>query len=246
MESTSNTPTFANISSASRLAESNLAASLILNTETNSEDQPPSNAEEEQKKRKRGRNWTWQENYAFLKTVHKEGKNWGKILSLLHDLNLCTDIKNHNKLREHYNTLHDGKSLLNKPYLTPKFSPKKGDSPETTQRKEQEHSHSHQLIHEEREQLAEWMRRIEDRELGKSAGSRVSEEDLRKDMHEKKMERKRIKMQERKIRDKMINSLDIACSSIPKMLDMQEKLLDLYRERFEWEKQKNLDKNDNQ
>jgi len=90
----------------------------------------------------------------MLKIMLEEGKNWEKVLQLLHQEHCATHIPlcdATDKLRSHYNNFNSAKSLLKKPYhaLAFKLSKKERDSLTAMEIKErggEERSELHFLV----------------------------------------------------------------------------------------------------
>lgn len=66
--------------------------------------------------RTRGKNWEWSDSFELIHLVHKEGKNWEKVLIIMHDEHRLTSTNDSQKLRTHFNTLNGKNSHLFKDY----------------------------------------------------------------------------------------------------------------------------------
>lgn len=154
----------------------------------------------------RGKNITWPESFALLQLMTKEGKNWGKLLELLHGQHLFTHIpkEEKDKLRIHYNSLKGKKSTLWKAYTTPKFTPTPGSTPAQQQAQLQQHSSKHGAAAKERELARKWVKQIEDREVLVTSDQQKTEEEIRKEMKEKGEERRQIREERLEQAEKMV------------------------------------------
>lgn len=143
-------------------------------------------------KEPRSKNWSWEDSYELLRIAAKEGKNWAKILQILHSRHICTDITDHAKLRARYHTLNGKASFLRKPYTAPKFQvPAKNCSPEEKRKKEEEHAAKHELIRKEHEAALLLIAEIEAREeLATTNEAPPTEEEIKTKMVEKAEDRR--------------------------------------------------------
>lgn len=54
--------------------------------------------EQNTRKRTRNQNWEWDDIFTFISIVNKEGKNWLKVLNIMHSQHQITHITDHTKL----------------------------------------------------------------------------------------------------------------------------------------------------
>lgn len=157
---------------------------------------PEAAAEEpvSQEKESRSKNWSWEDSYELLRIAAKEGKNWAKVLTILHSRHICTDITDHAKLRSRYHTLNGKTSFLRKPYTAPKFVAPKNCSPEEKRKKEEEHAAKHELIRKEHEAALLLIAEIEAREeLATTNEAPPTEEEIKTKMVEKAEDRRTVR-----------------------------------------------------
>lgn len=161
---------------------------------------------------RRSKNFGWDESYALLKLIKKEGKNWAKILVALHALHKCTWIAtdDYDKLRVHFNTLKSEKNALWKPYVQPKYQPDPEDKDSSNEEKAlllQLHASKHETIANEREIARTLIHQIEADERLVHSGDKKSEAQVLKELEEKKDEK-------RKIRDERLASAEkLVCNA---------------------------------
>lgn len=148
----------------------------------------------------------WDDTYALVKLMLVEGKNWEKLLSQLkNEQHRFTEFDT-NKLRRHFNSLKGPKSKLttlkNGAYKMAAFRPKKRKEDIATYRKlEQEHAEAEVILKEQREEVVEWMTKIEEREHSLSSkeaseSAQAKEADYRKKATDNQANRKAV-IQER-------------------------------------------------
>lgn len=129
----------------------------------------------------------------MLRIAAKEGKNWAKVLQILHSRHCCTDITDHSKLRVRYNTLNGKQSTLRKPWSPPKFSAPKNCSPVEKRMKEQEHAAKWESVRRERETALAMIAEIEAREELATTTEAPEEDEVRAKMREKADERRSVR-----------------------------------------------------
>ena len=65
----------------------------------------------------KSKNWKWEDSYALIKQIHLDGKNWSKILEIMHNQQhriIQIPKGDYEKLRIHYNGLLGKSSKLSK------------------------------------------------------------------------------------------------------------------------------------
>jgi hypothetical protein len=137
--------------------------------------------------------------YELIEIVAKEGKNWDKVLNILHQRHLAQEIKSKEKLRRKWNNLLDERSAIWNPYETPqlKIAGRKGLSKEEVARRMKEHAERHQVMRLQHEHAQEMLREVEKRELVANSDENEEEEEIRRTMQEKAEERRTDRLQKR-------------------------------------------------
>jgi len=172
------------------------------------------NTDNGERKRKRGKNWEWDDSYQLLLLARQHGKNWDKILLIMHnEQHRIPQISDPDKLRSHFNTLN-GKDGVRKPYTAPKLRivGKKQMTPEEIKKKEAEFAAEQEKIRlvllafqqiqpnltipkysREREHAVTLLEEIEVREQLLHADAKASEEEIRSRMEERAAERRKVR-----------------------------------------------------
>ena len=141
-------------------------------------------------KKPRSKNWTWGDSYRMLQIMKKEGKNWEKVLQLLHNEHRATHIRISDateKLRAHYNNYNSVKSPFRKPYQAPKL--------ERIKEKEAEFALKQEQRRREHDKAKAWVKKIDAKELCQDSAVRQTEEEIRQKMKEKSEERRAVREQ---------------------------------------------------
>lgn len=151
--------------------------------------------EESTNKNSRGRNWDWESSYEMLRVLHKEGKNWSKVLNILHSRHLVTDISDPSKLRTRYNTLNGKTSPLKKDFSASKFSPSRKNLPkEEIRAQELEHARQTEKLRQEHEHARTLIAGIEAREaLPGTNDAPLTETAVKADIEKKAEDRRSVR-----------------------------------------------------
>lgn len=83
-------------------------------------------------KRIRLQNCTWEDSVEMVRLVEKHGKNWDKILTILHQEHHATYIQDKEQVSRCFSTITDPSSMIWKEYKAPKFTKKKAWTKEET------------------------------------------------------------------------------------------------------------------
>lgn len=193
-----------------------------------------SEAEEQVEEKERARNWSWDDSYEMLRIAAKEGKNWAKVLEILHSRHCCTDITDHSKLRVRYNTLNGKQSTLRKPWAPPKFTAPKNLAPDQKRKKEEEHAAKWESVRHERETALALIEQIEAREELATSAETPEEDQVRQKMKEKADERRSVRNERFKVYEKDAQEEKDYRSGIVSTL---KDLFELYRESVKQERE---------
>jgi hypothetical protein len=189
------------------------------------------------KKKTRSSNWQWQDEYLLIKLVHKNGKNFDKILKHFHDKHRLVHIRDKDKLRVHFNTLNAKRSKLRKPFKPKKFKPPSGCTKEEIRRLEACHANTMERERQQREKASQMLREIEGRELLTSTEKRVSAEEAQANITARQNERRAIRdhrlqeaerdaLEERQFRISLSQALTQLTAFVPVCMATQNALLE--------------------
>lgn len=140
---------------------------------------------------KRAKNWTWAESFELLRLMETHGRNWEKLLDVLHAQHLCTGIMKPEKIRQRYNTLSNKKtSPVFKNLDQKKFKPSAHASAESRRREEQEFTQAKIKKQKEQEEAKRILGVIEARETLLTTENTHNEKEIREYLQEKADQRR--------------------------------------------------------
>lgn len=133
-------------------------------------------------KLQRVREFSWSDTYLLIELLEKHGKNWGKVLEVLHKCShRYTDLKDKNQLRDYYTSLLGARSIINLPFVAAPWEPSQEDvTPQQAERSKQQHEANQIRLCKEREAARIKIKAIEDREILLDSSSTTSEQELRR------------------------------------------------------------------
>ena len=196
------------------------------------------------KETKRAKNWEWDDTYAFVVLVHKHGKNWDKILTILHkEQHRCSHIEEPDKLRNKWNSLASSQSTLKKQYKRPKFQKPKGSAEEIKQA-EAIHAAKYEAISKQWEHAQLLVQEVTERETTLSSNARKSAAEVSADLKAKGEERRKIRderleqynndaAQDREFRKVMMDTLRSITQAMAQSIANETEYINLLKRKHE-------------
>lgn len=205
----------------------------------------------------RMKNWDFDDSLSLIRLVDKHGKNWDKILNIMHsEQHRITHITDHNKVRVHFNGLNDKKKhamwkeFKPKPFTMTKK--KRGEiGAEEFKRREANYALRMQRLRTDYEEAVLLLKTINERESCKTTSEKESEDKIREEMKQKGEEKRAIRNErintlqkhvdeEASARSEITDAIKEIKASLKRSRANERKLISMQQQYLEWKMNKKI------